>query len=106
MEKENKQGRNFLFLNFDMLPWFAYISQSKRVGIIALKLRANGRNNSHYCWPNNVGSCCVCLHVAKSLAGFKLCATTCNNMQQGMQTDATILGVVGQQSRPFNLHVA
>ena len=25
---------------------------------------------------NNVGSCCVHLHVAKILAGFKLCATT------------------------------
>ena len=22
------------------------------------------RNNSHHCWPNNVGSCCVRLHVA------------------------------------------
>ena len=24
----------------------------------------HGRNNSHHCWPNNVGSCCVRLHVA------------------------------------------
>ena len=24
----------------------------------------HGRNNSHYCWPNNVGSCCVRLHIA------------------------------------------
>ena len=37
---------------------------------------------------NNVGSCCVPLHVAKSLTGFKLCTTTPNNMQQGVQTDA------------------
>ena len=29
----------------------------------------------------------VCLHVAKSLTGCKLCATTTNNMQQGAQTD-------------------
>ena len=29
---------------------------------------------------NNVGSCCVCLHGAKSLTGFKLCATTCNRV--------------------------
>ena len=32
----------------------------------------------------NVGSCWL-----KSLTGFKLCATTSNNMQQGVQTDAT-----------------
>ena len=36
-----------------------------------------------------VGSCCVRLHPAKSLTGFKLCATTCNNMQEDAQTDAT-----------------
>ena len=47
----------------------------------SLKPRANGRNI--------VGSCCVRLHVAKSLTGFKLCATTPNNMQQGVQTDVT-----------------
>ena len=29
------------------------------------------------------------LHGAKSLTGFKLCATTPNNMQQGVQTDPT-----------------
>ena len=66
--------------------------------------------------PNNVGSCCVwemleelwkriqhcCATLRrsrnkrnvgsrwlKSLTGFKLCATTSNNMQQGVQTDAT-----------------
>ena len=33
--------------------------------------------------------CCVRLHGAKSLTGFKLCATTPNNMQEGVQTDAT-----------------
>ena len=31
-----------------------------------------------------IGSCCLCLHVAKSLTGFKLCATelptTCNRV--------------------------
>ena len=32
----------------------------------------------------NVGSCWL-----KSLTGFKLCATTSNNMQQGVQTDVT-----------------
>ena len=38
---------------------------------------------------NIVGSCCIRLYVAKSLTGFKRCATTSNNMQQGVQTDAT-----------------
>ena len=33
--------------------------------------------------------CCVRLHEGKSLTGFKLCATTSNNMQQDVQTDAT-----------------
>ena len=55
----------------------------------ALKPCANGCNNSQHCWANNVGSCCVPLHAAKSLTGFKLCARTPNNMQQGVQTDAT-----------------
>ena len=32
----------------------------------------------------NVGSCWL-----KSLTGFKLCATTSNNMQQGVQSNAT-----------------
>ena len=41
-----------------------------------LKLRANGRKISQHCWANNVGSRRVRLHVAKSLTGFKLCATT------------------------------
>ena len=36
----------------------------------------------------NVGSCWL-----KNLTGFKLCATTSNNMQQGVQTDATLLDV-------------
>ena len=39
-----------------------------------LKLRANGLNKSQ--------QCCVPLHGAKILSGFKLCATTCNNIQQ------------------------
>ena len=38
---------------------------------------------------NNSQHCCARLHVGKSLTGFKLCATTTNNMQQGVQTDAT-----------------
>ena len=44
------------------------------------KLCANGHNNSQHCWPNNVESCCVHLHMAKSLTSFKLCATTPNNI--------------------------
>ena len=41
---------------------------------------------------NIVGSCCVRFHVAKSLTSLKLWATTpnnTNNMQEGVQTDAT-----------------
>ena len=38
---------------------------------------------------NNVTSCCVRLYVAKSVNGFKLCATTRNNMQKDVQTGAT-----------------
>ena len=47
----------------------------------ALKRRANVRNNSQ--------QGCVRFHGAKSLTKFKLCATTSNNMQQGVQEDAT-----------------
>ena len=57
---------------------------------VVIKLRTN---NSEHCWPNNVGGCCVRLHVAKSLNGFKLCAATPPNntqqMQQDVQTDST-----------------
>ena len=38
-----------------------------------------------YCWPTTpiiVVSCRVRLHVAKSLTGLKLCATTLNNTKQ------------------------
>ena len=61
------------------------------------------------CWPatpNIVGQqCCARLHVAKSLTGFKLCATALNNTRQQATGCAngrnlyypTILGVVGQQ---------
>ena len=45
------------------------------INFAPLKLRVNGRNI--------VGSCCVRFHVAKSLTGLKLSATTPNNMQQG-----------------------
>ena len=40
------------------------------------KLRANGRNNSHYCCANNVGSCCV-------------------RVGNSEQTDATTPNIVG-----------
>ena len=51
----------------------------------------NERAWPQQCWKScangskeTVGSCWL-----KSLTGFKLCATTSNNMQQGVQTDAT-----------------
>ena len=59
------------------------------------KVCADERNNSQHCWPNNVGTSCIRhLHGAKRLISFKLCATeqlpkTSNNMQQGVQTNAT-----------------
>ena len=40
---------------------------------------------------NIVGSRCVRSYVAKSLTCFKLCPTARNNMQQGVQTDATTM---------------
>ena len=49
----------------------------KRIQHCCAKLRRS-RNK------RNVGSCWL-----KSLTGFKLCATTRNNMQQGVQTDVT-----------------
>ena len=54
----------------------------------AIKLRANGHNNSQHCWPNNVGSCCIGFHVAKILTDFKLCTTTSNRVCMQL-TDAT-----------------
>ena len=36
-----------------------------------------------------VGRFCVCLYEAKNLIGFKLCATTPNNILQVVKTDAT-----------------
>ena len=55
-----------------------------------IKLRTNNSEHCWHCWPNNVGGCYVRLHVAKSLTGFKLYATTPpNNTQQGVQTNAT-----------------
>ena len=68
------------------------------INLDGLKLSAiNGRSNSQLCLPNNVKNCCVRLQVAKSLTGgFQTLrnnsqqhATTCNNMQHGVQTDAT-----------------
>ena len=54
--------------------------------------RFTEQKNVESCWP-------------KSLTGFKLCATTRNNIQHGIQTDGTMLGVVGLQYR-VRLHGA
>ena len=61
-----------------MHGYHVYVPRCARV-TFSLQLRENGRNNSQHCWPNIAGSCCVRLHVAKSLNGFKLCTTTCNS---------------------------
>ena len=37
----------------------------------------------------NIQQCCVRLHGAKTLTGFKLCVTFPNNIQQGVQTSVT-----------------
>ena len=58
-----------------MHGYHVYVPRCARV-TFSFQLRENGRNNSQHCWPNIAGSCCVRLHVAKSLNGFKLCATT------------------------------
>ena len=64
---------------------FQSLSDAHRRRLIAglngvlLKLHANGRNNSQHCWSNNIGSCCVPLHVAKRMTSFKLLR---NNSQQ------------------------
>ena len=68
-----------------------------------------GSRGPNECWSllavaNNAGSCCVRLHVAKSLTGFKLCTTTPNNKEQHATGCAngrtmqhpTMLGVDGQ----------
>ena len=56
-------------------------SCANRSNIVALRF-GDSRNK------RNVGSCWL-----KILTGVKLCATTRNNIQQGVQTDATMLGV-------------
>ena len=44
-------------------------------------------NDSQHCWRWFQSVCT--LYVAKSLTGFKQHGTASNNMQQGVQTDAT-----------------
>ena len=50
----------------------------------------HGRNNSNYCWPNNVGSCCIPLHTTASMD------TIIPNI-----TDPTMLGVVASLCTPL-----
>ena len=70
---------------------------------LVVKLKASCKQMQH-CWPttpNIVGSCCICLHVAKSLTGCKLSTTSPNNItcNEGVQTDATCN--IGQQCSSF-----
>ena len=67
---------NFIVINTSAFDNINLLSNSNDIYLHPSKLkpRANRRNI--------VGSCCVRLHVAESLIGFKLCATTPNNMQQ------------------------
>ena len=60
-------------LNYErkqLLPFFKYKATYKRTHKLPIL------------FPNNVGSCCVRFHAAKSLTGFKLCTTIPNNTQQ------------------------
>ena len=55
---------------------------------------ANGCNNSQQCWDlqcivGRIQPISLCKPCVMSVRGPKLCATTRNNMQQGVQTDAT-----------------
>ena len=64
----------------------------RKVPIVTGKLKplANRRNIVGKQLPKLLGVVAsVRSHVAKSLTGFKLCPTTPNNKQQGVQTDAT-----------------
>ena len=47
-------------------------------------LSANGHDNFQHCWSNDVGICCV-----RVCSSAQTDATTPNNTQQGVQTDAT-----------------
>ena len=61
-------------------------------GSKVIELRANGRNNSQQCWElfaNNVASVCTGPKVCPVSNFAQQHATISNNMQQGVQTDAT-----------------
>ena len=65
----------------------------RKVPIVTGKLKplANRRNIVGKQLPKLLGVVAsVRSHVAKSLTGFKLCPTTPNNKQQGVQTDAHV----------------
>ena len=82
--KKNLFGWTGWLKDFGMtLKWFVCVCVCGCViscCLFSLSLRENGRNNSQHCWPNNVGSRCVCFHVDYRLTGFKLCATTYNRV--------------------------
>ena len=85
------ESNNCFFIRSPSFFFFSFICISATLvmdsGFKTLKLRANERNNSQHCWPNNVGSCCVRWHKGKSLNGFTLLrnksqqhATKCNRV--------------------------
>ena len=53
----------------------------RRPQILAI---CNGHDNFQHCWSNDVGICCV-----RVCSSAQTDATTPNNTQQGVQTDAT-----------------
>ena len=99
-----------LYVSVTSVTCFLGYNESRVVEFFpSLRLRANGRNNSQHCCAKNVGSCWIACVLAvvckrmqhccatlrrsrskrnvgsfwlKSVTGFKLCATTRNNIQQ------------------------
>ena len=54
------------------------------------KIRLHDRlHSSQHCWSNNVGTCCVRVGSGVNGCNNSQQHATCNNMQQGVQTEAT-----------------
>ena len=83
--QEKSLTANFLF--YMVAEYQERKKQRKRVETNSIS------NFLFHSWKNKRNSpvqhCWELSHLAKSLTGFKLCATTPNNMQQDVQTDAT-----------------
>ena len=73
-------------------PWAFFSKHTTYQVFVCLKLRANRRNNSQHCWPTMLGVVASVFTQLKvwPVSNFaQQLPTTRNNMQQGVQTDAT-----------------